>query len=66
MFIELTDSITKKTCLVNINHIITVSKGGAGAVISLSDSGYKPFFASESYEQVKKLIKNEVAAERGY
>ncbi len=62
MFIELTN-VSGVTFSVNINNIIAVEQKGDQTSIELVDSFHS---VEESYDQVKELIKNEVAAERGY
>ena len=66
MFIELTDIATPEglgDCYVNINWIISFTAVEKGCTRVQFDGAY--LIVSESYEQVKELIKNEVAAERG-
>ena len=66
MFIELT-YLGDMKITVNINKIIAYSRNGKdenGTVINFGMDDY--ITVKESYEQVKKLIKDEILAERGY
>ena len=66
MFIELT-YLGDMKITVNINKIIAYSRNGKdenGTVINFGMDDYITVY--ESYEQVKKLIKDEILAERGY
>lgn len=67
MFIELTDITDIKSiddCYVNINHIVSFKDLDGMCTRIQFDGAY--IIVSESYEKVKGLIKQEVAAERGY
>ena len=67
MFIELTDIAAPeglRDCYVNINWIISFTTVEKGYTRVQFDGAY--LIVSETYDQVKELIKNEVAAERGY
>ena len=70
MFIELTLlGLGMDKVLVNINKIESVTLNTNGiTVVCFPACADEPdlFEVEESYEQVKELIKNEVAAERGY
>lgn len=59
MFIELTDDRYDTKTLINIKSINNVFETGDRANID-------GVFYKESYKQVKEMIKQEVAAERGY
>lgn len=66
MFIELTMSGSGDKWYVNIDkiqHIKTHEENGTTLLYINRNEGYQ---VKESYDQVKQLIKNEVAAERGY
>lgn len=62
MFIELTMPDNEKVN-VNINLVIHYKNNGGRTLIQNENGSLEVI---ESYEQVKELIKNEVAAERGY
>lgn len=62
MFIELTMRDNEKVN-VNINLVIHYKNNGGRTLIKNENGSLEVI---ESYEQVKELIKNEVAAERGY
>jgi len=64
MFIELTSRVGKITF--NINHVSDFQGGVTNDGCNLIMSDGNRVEVEESYEQVKELIKNEVAAERGY
>ena len=64
MFIELTENSQKRSKLsINLNHLQSFEGNKHGTVLTMYGYGLPVL---ESYEQVKKLIENEVAAERGY
>lgn len=63
MFIEVTLIKEKEKMMVNIRNIVSVFPYERRSVIR---TPCYLFNIKESYDQVKELIKREVAAERGY
>ena len=63
MFIELTSIFGHKRLLINIKSILYTEETKHGTRIQYENGDEE---VTESYDQVKELIKNEVAAERGY
>lgn len=64
MFIELTDLMTNNLTTINVKYIKGFEPNAGITHIKFTEN--KSIAVNESYEQVKKLIKREVAAERGY
>ncbi len=64
MFIELTTIDRERTF--NLNHVSDFSENTVDGGCSLIMSDGTRVKVKESYKMVKELIKNEVAAERGY
>ena len=63
MFIELSE-FESKDLFININNIVSVARDNdITRVYTALDECH---IVKESYDQVKELIKREVAAERGY
>ncbi len=66
MFIELTHSIKGEKVFINLRDIATILPLENGKTrLSHMSNGEEVVFL-ETYEQVKEMIKLEVAAERGY
>ena len=63
MFIELTD-VSGNKFFVNINHILAVTNTYHG--LALTASNDVTTIIQEPYDEIKRLIAHEVAAERGY
>ncbi len=66
MFIELICKMEGRPISVNINDIKTYRPDGKSNNTLIEFGLHEYIVAVESYEQVKDLIKREVAAERGY
>ena len=64
MFIELT-GVGGNKFIINLNLVETINLGDDLTYVYINNLS-NPLKVKESYEQVKELIKNEVAAERGY
>ena len=62
MFIELTLIKLKEKMTLNLRNICMIGHHEGNCIVRTKNY---MFYVEESYEQVKELIKNEVAAERG-